>query len=172
MQKGKLLILNGSSSCGKTTTCRVLQDQFTKQYMLLGIDVFSQIIPPKQNNMLTVEPDYFSAKEYLQNGKIYFDVKTGPLLDEIMHISYQAMAAFLNNGINIISDQLFWNPNWFRAALDTFINFDVFLVGMLVSDQEGARRENSRGSANAHDILEDSRMGGWNRTSAFMTQKT
>lgn len=171
MPTGKLIIVNGASSCGKTSTCRAMQDLFTEQYVLLGLDVFSQITPPKQNNMQTIEPSYFTAKEYMKDGLSYFHITTGPLLDRVIITSYEAVAVYLNAGINVIADQLFWSPRWFRAALDTFIPFHVFLVGLWVSDEEGARREQKRGGGDANDVIGNGRLGGWNRTSAETTHK-
>lgn len=75
---------------------------------------------------------------------------------------YVLEAADIEYPYFIVSMEITYCDNAIKESID---------VGMMVSDQEGARRENSRGSANAHDILEDSRMGGWNRTSAIMTHK-
>jgi chloramphenicol 3-O phosphotransferase len=171
MKKGNLILLNGSSSCGKTSTCRALQDMFEDQYILLGLDVYSQATPPKQNNMKTIEPGYFTAEKYMKDGLPYFHITTGPLLDQVICTSYLSIAVFLDKGINIISDQLFWSPAWFKAALDAFIPFKVFFVGMFVSDEEGARRENKRGAGDEQNVIEGGRLGGWNRTSAIVTHK-
>ncbi len=170
MKTGKLIILNGSSSCGKTSTCRALQDILEEQFVLLGLDVYSQATPPKQNNMSTIEPSYFSARKYIQDNLEYYDIATGPLLDKVIFTSYHSIAAYLDAGINVVSDQLFWSPKWFRAALDTFIPYFVFYVGMFVSDEEGVRRELLRSNnAGADDIVGNGRPGGWNRTSAIAT---
>jgi chloramphenicol 3-O phosphotransferase len=100
----------------------------------------------------------------------YYDIATGPLLDRVIFASYRSIAAYLNAGINVVSDQLFWSPKWFRSALDTFIPYFVFYVGMFVSDEEGVRRELQRSSnAGSDDIVGNGRPGGWNRTSAIMT---
>ncbi|RUR13889.1 hypothetical protein [Legionella sp. km772] len=172
MKTGKLIILNGSSSCGKTSTCRALQDLFEEQFILLGLDVYSQATPPKQNNMSTIEPSYFTARKYIQEGLEYYDIATGPLLDKVIFTSYRSISAYLDAGINVVSDQLFWSSKWFRSALDVFIPYHVFYVGMFVSDEEGVRRELQRSSnAGSDDIVGNGRPGGWNRTSAIMTHE-
>ncbi|HHT0592190.1 TPA: phosphotransferase-like protein [Legionella anisa] len=172
MNTGKLIILNGSSSCGKTSTCRVLQDMLEEQFILLGLDVYSQSTPPKQNNMMKIEPDYFSAKRYMKEGLEYYETATGPLLDRVIFTSYRSIAVYLEAGMNVVSDQLFWTPQWFRAALDAFIPYHVFFVGVFVSDAEGVRRELQRSQASgSHDIVGNGRPGGWNRTSAMVTHK-
>ncbi|WP_454780964.1 phosphotransferase-like protein [Legionella sp. WA2022007384] len=172
MDKGKIILLNGSSSSGKTSTCRALQDMMEEQYVLLGLDVYSQATPPKQNNMATIESRYFSAEKYLKDGLEYYNISTGPLLDKVICASFSSIAAYLDVGINVISDQLFWSPLWFQAALNAFIPYKVFFVGLFVSDAEGLRRELQRSqAAGAHDIQGNGRPGGWNRTSALVTHQ-
>ena len=171
MKKGKLVIINGASSCVKTSTCRAIQDLLEEQYILLGLDVFSQTTPPKQNNMQTIDRRYFTAQRYVKNGLGYFDITTGPLLDRVIYTSYKAIGVYLDEGINVVPDQLFWDPKWFHSALRTFMRFSVFFVGMHVSEEEGARREKQRGGANPNDIIEGGRMDGWNRTSEAITHR-
>jgi chloramphenicol 3-O phosphotransferase len=121
--------------------------------------------------MRTIEPSYFTAEKYMKNGLPYFHITTGPLLDEVICTSYKSIAVYLKEGINVISDQLFWNPKWFRSALDAFHPFKVFFVGVFVSDEEGARRESLRGGEDEHNVIEGGRLGGWNRTSSEVTHK-
>lgn len=168
-EQGNLIIINGASSVGKTTTCRALQDLFSDLHVLLGIDVFSQIVPPKQNNMRTIDPEYFTATPYVKDGVNYFHIETGPLLDSVIYTSYKAIADYLHAGINVISDQLFWSPKWFREMLNTLHGFKVFYVGLFSSEIEGRRREQLRSAADVHDIVEGGRLEGWNRTSAELT---
>ena len=169
MNKGQLIIINGASSSGKTSTCRAMQDKFDKLHVLLGLDCFSQITPPKQNNMQTIEPSFFTAKKYQKNGLDYFDITTGPLLNDVIYTSYKAISMYLEEGINVISDQLFWSSEWFQNALHIFNPYNVFFVGLHVSEQEGARREQLRGEGNPYDIIENGRLDGWNRSSAAVT---
>ena len=168
MNKGHLIIINGASSCGKTSTCRAMQDMFDNLYVLLGIECFSQITPPKQNNMLTMEPNYFSAQKYEKNGLDYFEISTGPVLNDVI---YTAITTYLDEGINVISDQLFWTADWFQNALHIFNPYHVFFVGLHVSEEEGSRRELHRGHSNDHHVIDEGRKHGWHRTSAAIVHE-
>jgi chloramphenicol 3-O phosphotransferase len=44
-QPGRVLILNGGSSAGKTTLGRKLQSMLTGPWLLLGIDLFLWMLP-------------------------------------------------------------------------------------------------------------------------------
>lgn len=62
---GKLIIINGGSSVGKTSLCHALQNLLPECYMLIGIDLFWLALPPKQLDLSQVEPQYYS---YLSSG--------------------------------------------------------------------------------------------------------
>ncbi len=167
-QPGHLILVNGGSSAGKSSACRAFQDIADEEYILLGIDHFWLAIPPKHCDLVTVEPKYFLSKTYHKDAKPYFHITPGPCLDNIIYASYKAIASYLAAGVNVISDQIFWKPEWFQAAIDTFSPYKVFYVGLKVSDEEGAKRERKR-SAGANNTEDGSRPDGWNRCSAEIT---
>ncbi|WP_133129316.1 phosphotransferase-like protein [Legionella yabuuchiae] len=171
MAKGQLIIINGGSSAGKTSTCAVFQDLAEKPYVRLGIDRFWSSIPPKQMQLDSATPDYYTAETYYQDNKPYFQVTPGPVLDKVMYASYDAIAAYLELGLNVISDQIFWKPEWFERALNMFHPFKVYVIALHVSDEEGARRERARSVLSTKDTAAGGRPDGWNRCSALVTHK-
>lgn len=153
---GKLVVLNGGSSAGKTSLAHALQDQFEEPYLLLGIDAFWFSIPPRQLDLDRVEPRYYTWRVYEENGKEYFEIVPGPILDQVMAGRYRAIRAYLDLGLNVIADEVLWKCQWLEDALRLLDGYEVYLIGVEVSDSEGARREHDRGD----------RHEGWNRGSA------
>lgn len=154
---GKLIVLNGGSSAGKTSLCQAFQDVADECWIHLGIDVFWLALPPEQLDLARVRPEYYtwdSAPE--DDGLEYFTVHPGPLLDRAMHSRYHAIRAYLDNGMNVVADDVIWKRDWLLDALRIFQDRQVWMVGVHVSDAEGARREQERGN----------RYPGWNRGSA------
>ena len=47
---GKVILLNGTSSAGKTSVAAALQRQLGQHYVLLGIDQFLSALPPDLND--------------------------------------------------------------------------------------------------------------------------
>lgn len=171
MNRGKLILLNGGSSAGKTSAACELQDMMDDMFVHLGIDRFWLAMPPKQLLLDQVEPRYYTAETYFEGNKPYFHITPGPELDKTMYACYRAIASYLEYGVNVVSDQLFWKPEWFLDLLTVMKPYYVFYVGMTVSDEEGARREKMRGAGGASDTESGGRPEGWNRCSAQITHK-
>ncbi len=155
-QQSTLIILNGGSSAGKTSLGRALQDVMSETYLLLGIDTFWFSLPPRQLDLNSVQPQYYSWDVTVENGLEYFRITPGPILDKAMLGRNLAIEQFLKLGFNVVADDVIWKREWLIDALRIFAPYRVYMVGVLVSDEEGARREIQRGDRHA----------GWDRGSA------
>ncbi len=157
--KGRLIIVNGGSSVGKTSLCRALQDMLWERkrqlYCLLGIDAFWFSIPPKHLDLERVEAEFYTTETYEEKGLPYFIVHPGPLLDQVMYARYRAIKAYLDMGLNVISDDVIWKREWLEDMVRLLADYDVVFVGARITDEEGARREGVRGD----------RHPGWDRGS-------
>lgn len=104
-----------------------------------------------------MRPEYYTWDSAVEaDGLEWFTVHPGPILDLAMHSRYRAIRAYLDNGMNVIADDVIWTREWLVDALRVFEGCRVWMVGVHVSDEEGARRELERGD----------RHPGWNRGSA------
>lgn len=157
MPEGKLILLNGGSSAGKTSLALAFQDLAAECWMHIGIDLFWFALPPEQLDLARVRPEYYTWDSAVEaDGLEWFTVHPGPILDLAMHSRYRAIRAYLDNGMNVIADDVIWTREWLVDALRVFEGCRVWMVGVHVSDEEGARRELERGD----------RHPGWNRGSA------
>lgn len=156
---GKLIVLNGGSSAGKSSVALEFQELASECWLHLGIDAFWGALPHSQLDLQQVRPEYYTWDLTVDaDGLEWLSVTPGSLLEKAMHARYLAIRAFLDEGINVISDDLIWTRDWLIDLLSTFDGYDVWLVGLHVSDEEGARRERERGG----------RIAGSNRGSAVL----
>jgi len=154
---GKIVILNGGSSAGKTSLAKAFQDiMLPETYLLLGIDVFWTSLPPKQLDLDAVDPAYYSCVDDVCDGKEEFRIVPGPLLDKLMLGRYKAVSVYLRDGFNVVADEVIWKREWLEEAIKDLIDFDAYFIGVSCSDEVGEERERLRGD----------RHGGWNRCSA------
>ena len=144
MAKGKLIVLNGGSSSGKTAIAQAFQDLAPESWMHLGIDMFWYAIPPSQLDMQRVRPEYHTWDVVETDGLQWFGLTPGPLLNKAMHARYKAIRVYLEDGMNVIADDLIWKRDWLVDFLRIFEGYEVWMVGIHVSDEEGARREAER----------------------------
>jgi chloramphenicol 3-O phosphotransferase len=145
MVKGKLIVLNGGSSSGKTSLAQAFQELVPECWMHLGIDQFWYAIPQSQLDMQQVRPEYHTWDVVVDaDGRQWFNLTPGPLLEKAMHARYLAIRVFLDEGINVVADDLIWTHDWLVDFLRIFEGYQVWLVGVHVSDEEGARREVER----------------------------
>ena len=154
---GKIIILNGGSSAGKTTLAQAVQDLMLPQtYLLQGIDMFWFSLPPKELDLDRVDPEFYSHMSDIYDGKEEFRIVPGPLLDKLMLGRYKAVSVYLRQGFNIIADEVIWKRSWLEEAIKDLIDFDAYFINVHCSDAIGAEREKLRGDRHA----------GWNRCSA------
>jgi chloramphenicol 3-O phosphotransferase len=157
MSKGKLIVLNGGSSAGKSSVAQEFQELVPECWMHLGIDVFWGALPQSQLDLERARPEYYTWDVTVDpDGLEWLSVTPGPLLDKAMHARYLAIRVCLDQGMNVIADELIFKRDWLVDFLRIFEGYEVWLVGLHVSDEEGARRERER-----------SRVAGANRGSAL-----
>lgn len=157
MNKGKVIILVGGSSTGKTSLAKALQDQLQGTYVIMGIDMFWMALPPKELDLDRVDQQYYRWEMEKREGKDVFRVIPGPLLDELMIGRYYAIQAFLDRGFSVIADEVLWKQEWYDECKKALTAYDVTFVHVYCTDEEGARREIARGDRHV----------GWNRGSAY-----
>lgn len=162
MKPAKVVIINGGSSAGKTSMSLEFQEIMEEPYFLLGIDAFWFAMPPKEIDLERVSPQYYQwCQEETEYGLPYFRILPGPLLNESMLARYKAMAAYLERGLNIVADEVFWTREWLLESLRVFKPFDCYYVGIFCEDAELRRRELERGD----------RYLGWARGSQIYAHK-
>ena len=91
---GRLIVLNGGSSAGKTTLGRALQSQLADPWLLVGIDLLIWTLPPELIN----DPDGLSVGD----GAISRGERFVPL-----YLVFQAAVATLAlTGVNVLIDDI------------------------------------------------------------------
>ncbi len=122
---GTIILLNGTSSAGKSTLARALQEQLDQPYLHVDGDYFWQLYPA-----------------------VYFDRRP----DEIYRVwrgrflpaCYRSLASLAGTGLNVIIDEVLTKPmtlTWLQEALK---GYSVLFVGLHCGLEELERRERQR----------------------------
>ena len=129
MERGKVILLNGVSSSGKTTLSKILQARFFDQYFLLPVDIINEISPQKNSRS--------------------YDVRFKADPKPVMSAFFGCVKVFSDNGLNVIVDTIFAKHAHcaLENCLDVFpdCNYPVLFVHVTCPLEELRRREKERG---------------------------
>src|SRR5690349_18743638 len=130
---GKIIIINGPSSAGKSTLARALQKELDVPFLRFSFDLFL---------------DYGSLPlEGMRNGTFSWD-SMRPAVFRGLH---QCLPALATAGNNVIFDHIIETREWLRELLGLLAGLDVFFIGLNCSLPELERREMERVDRRAGD---------------------
>jgi chloramphenicol 3-O phosphotransferase len=144
---GRIIVINGVSSSGKTSILRALQGMQDKPWLDMGIDRFIFMLP----------------KRYLDRplwddvlGKASESGATGQRLVSAMH---HAIAAAASTGFDIVADHVLVESAWVEECTRLFAGRPAYLVGIrcpleILEERERARKDRTLGQARAQfDVI-------------------
>ncbi len=142
MSNGTIVILNGTSSCGKTSIIHALQTLLDEPYLEAGIDKFIWMLPDRYL-------DY-----PLWNKVLGLAVQAGPVGHSLIAGMHQAIAALSRAGNNVVADHVLVEPQWLQECANLFCDLPAFLVGIhcplpILEQRERERKTRTLGQAKA-----------------------
>ncbi len=145
MSRGTIILLNGTTSAGKTTIGRALQDVMDEPYFLSGADHFQITYPP---GLITVTEDPTATSDgllavYGEGG--LQEVRQGPLARRVFEGVHRAMAALSDAGLNVIVDSVITDPPGLETIVSIFHEYPAYFVCIDLSLAAAEERERTRG---------------------------
>ena len=159
MAAGRIILLNGSSSAGKTTLAITLQQLLPDPWHHIALDQFRDGLGGRYRG-LNSPPGTPGAQGLnvvpiaLGNERVT-DVQFGELGKQVLRGMRRAIAAFACEGNNVIIDDLMFEPEFLRDYLEALKGFDVLFVGVrcpieVVNAREAKRPGRFPGTATSH----------------------
>jgi chloramphenicol 3-O phosphotransferase len=161
---GTIVLLNGTSSSGKTSIVRALQARLNEPWLHTGIDEYAPRLPakftsvtggpdPVYSNYTTLVYDRPTERKVVELGGVEFaygegqlvDVHLGPGAVHVLAARYRGMAATAAAGVNLAIDDVIFDPRVLRAAVDAFADSDALFVGLRLPLEVAEQREQARG---------------------------
>ena len=155
MSKGSIILLNGTSSVGKTTLARAIQDDSPTPVQHISLDQFRDGMAGRYRGMNSHdnEPGARGLNIVPVNGMTQLRFGDVGLLT--LRGMRRAASAFAATGIDVVVDDLLLEPDFLRDYLEVFAGFDVTFVGVHCDLDTLMAREDERpgrfpGTAAAH----------------------
>ena len=142
MGHGTIIMINGTSSSGKTSLVHALQDLLEAPYIEAGIDKFIFMMPERYLDRPLWDDVLGLATKAGQTGLTLF---AG------MH---QAIRALSLAGVNVIADHVLVEPDWASQCARLFADLPAYLVGVqcpldVLEARERSRKNRTLGQARA-----------------------
>jgi chloramphenicol 3-O phosphotransferase len=137
VRPGKIIIINGPSSSGKTTLALALQKRLDLPFIRFSFDLF-------------LDHKAFPS-EQIKSGKFSWDLMRPSVFRGIQ----QCLPALATAGNNILFDHIIETKAWLYELLSLISELDVFFVGLHCSLPELERRETQRGNRREGEARQD-----------------
>ena len=132
MKHGHILFLNGTSSSGKTTLAKALQEKLSEPYMYVSID-----------NFFHMYPDRFLSPTNRKGAKVLKQ-----LVPPVLSGFHRSVAALAQAGNNVLVDHLLQEDGWLQECVERWAGCDVLFVGIRCPLEIAEQREKERGDRN------------------------
>jgi chloramphenicol 3-O phosphotransferase len=136
---GKLILLHGTSSSGKTTVARAVQRLSDEPWVLLGIDAFWNAIDERWMEHGARASEGFV---WTEDAKIV----PGPVGQRLAAGMRAALSAFARAENSVLVDDVFIDPTWLDAWRAELAGLEWLLVGVFAPVEVLEERERVRGN--------------------------
>jgi chloramphenicol 3-O phosphotransferase len=146
MSSGNIILINGTSSAGKSTIAKALQGMMESPFYLTGIDHFlrsfyQRLIVISSSEDATPPETWLAIFE----NEIFKRLEIGPRGYQLLAGMYHLIASLSESGIHSIVDDVIWDLRTFEIALNTLPAENVFFVGIQCPIEVAEQREIDRG---------------------------
>jgi chloramphenicol 3-O phosphotransferase len=136
---GRVVLLHGTSSSGKSTVARAVQKLADDPWICLGIDTFWNAIDER----------WMEHGPRAGDGFAWMDDATivpGPVGQRLAAGMRAALAAFARTGNDVLVDDVFIDPAWLDGWRSELAGIELFLVGVMAPAHILEERERARGN--------------------------
>jgi chloramphenicol 3-O phosphotransferase len=161
MDKGRVIILNGTASAGKTTVGRMLQAVMDGPWLLAGGDSFRAMMSPRWVESGARAHEGFAWTKVASDEvpgtasgrEPVVRITAGPVGQRVMAGMRRAVRAMADAGNDVIVDDLFLDPAWLLDWARVLHGIDAWLVGIRCPAAVLRQRERLRGTRPAGEAV-------------------
>ena len=159
MTAGKIILLNGSSSAGKTTIARMLQQLYREPWQHIALDQFRDGMADRFRG-LNAPPGDSGARglnvvPVERDGDRVTEIRFGDVGRRVLRGMRRSIATFASEGNHVIVDDLMFEKSFLLDYLDVLNGLNVTFAGIrcdlaVVNAREATRPGRFPGTATSH----------------------
>ncbi|MEV6557864.1 chloramphenicol phosphotransferase [Nocardia sp. NPDC051756] len=146
----RVIFLNGTSSAGKTTLARSIQDESDVPIVYWGIDTLFGLVPPNwgggRDGPLSRAGFWYDRTGRDVEGHPLLVVRYGEVGRRMLRSACTAAAAFAHGGDHLVIDEMLLTPDLLPMWLTALAGLDVQLVAVTCPLPIAEQRELARGN--------------------------
>ena len=155
----RIILLNGSSSAGKTTLALKLQQLLPEPWQHIALDQFRDGMPGRYRGFNspseTPGASGLNIVPTLRDGEALTEIRFGSYGEQVLAGMRRAIAAFAMAGNNVIIDDLLFEPDYLQDYAEALHGIDAWFVGVrcsldVVNELEARRVGRFPGTAKSH----------------------
>jgi chloramphenicol 3-O phosphotransferase len=149
MAQGNIIFLNGTSSSGKTSIVKALQEIMEGYYIGTGIDHFLDAAPDKIHTSSDgINPSTFEGFLWVhpKGDKQVSEVRVGPAAFKLWTGMHAAAAALASKGNDVIIDDVIFDSRILKEAVNSLHTFNALFVAVRCPFEIAEQREQARGN--------------------------
>ena len=144
MSPGMIILLNGTTSSGKSSIARALQELLPEPYLYMGADILGMMAPPSWAGGARAA-DGFSWVPLPSTGPPLTELRPGAAGHRFVEGLHHAVAALSRHGHGVIVDHILQDQRWVAHCRDTWRGLPVLFVAVRCPVEVAERRERERG---------------------------
>jgi chloramphenicol 3-O phosphotransferase len=131
-----IVVLNGASSAGKTSTAQALQGAWPRPLLHAGIDLFTRMLPPAAEEFRWIAA--------MEDGAPVLRLETGPYAEKVLRDMRRTLAFIAGLGNDLVVDEMLLRREWVEDYRVVFAGKDLRFVGLRCPLEILLERERTR----------------------------
>jgi chloramphenicol 3-O phosphotransferase len=140
-----IILLNGTSSSGKTTIARIMQEKYDGILLLYGVDTMVQIPFPAKCDFPPYNEQGIKVVDSGTDGQPNLKLLVSPYMYPIYRNAVKFYKMLSEQGYDIIIDELLFDDNRIKPYFEILKDEKLYFIGIKPDKEVVIKREKERG---------------------------
>jgi chloramphenicol 3-O phosphotransferase len=140
-----IILLNGTSSAGKTTIAKMMQEKYREVLLLYGVDTMVQLVFPEKCDYPPFDEKAIRLINRGTEEEPYAELVVSPYMYPVYRAAAQFYKILSEQGYNVIVDEVLFDRNRITPYFEILAGETVYFFGIKPEKNVVIQREKDRG---------------------------